>query len=55
MRAKRTKRKQFLLSEELAELLRDVSTAKGVSENELVNKALSYYLSRYAKDETKKS
>ncbi len=40
-------RKQFLLTEEDAAKLKAVSEITGYSQNEIVNKALNAYLSRY--------
>lgn len=40
-------RKQFLLTEEDAAKLKAVSEITGFSQNEIVNKALNAYLSRY--------
>ena len=45
----RNVRKQILLTEEDNEKLKIVSEATGLSQNEIVNKGLSAYLSRFKK------
>ena len=45
----RSVRKQILLTEEDNKKLKIVSEATGLSQNEIINKGLSAYLSRYKK------
>lgn len=51
MNKKRNVRKQFCITPELNDLLKRAAARTDQSENNIVNKALNYYLSRYKKDD----
>ena len=52
MKEKRSIRKQILISPELSAALRMVSNMKELSENEIINRAIVYYLQRFKNKES---